>query len=149
MHFGEESFEKAWGAALPFITAHHEEVSLYTSFKLDPDVEKYRLLSDMGIYKAFTMRTSAKSELVGYAGFFMSPMLHFKNNNQAVNDLIYVRPEYRKQGHGKAFIDYINKALKELGADIVYYNIPARMDWSKMLKERGFAINDFVYSRRI
>jgi GNAT superfamily N-acetyltransferase len=147
MRFQEESFEKCWGDVLPFLMAHHEEISKHNDFQLDPDVEKYRLLSDMGMYKVFTAKDKGiGGELIGYAGFFVSPMIHFKNNSQAVCDLIYVRPEHRRSGVGTKLIEFIGEKLKHV--DVIYYNIPAKMDWSGLLIKKGYELHDRMYSRR-
>ncbi len=148
MVFQEEGFEDACKDMLPFISAHHTEISKYTDLELAPDMEKYKTIAEHGLYSVFTVR-SDEGELLGYAGFFMSPMLHFKNSHQAVCDLIYVRPEYRRSGIGNDFVSFIDDMLREKGISAVFYNVPAKMDWSELLVKKGYELHDRMYSRRI
>lgn len=148
MLFREENFVDAYADALPLIKEHHKEISKY-DLALDPDVEKYEKLSEFGIYQVYTVRSDEGEELLGYAGFFVSSMAHFKSHKQAVCDLIYLKPELRKQGAGSAFINYIIKVFKTKDVDVVFFNVPDKLDWSRTLKDLSFTIHDHMYSRRL
>jgi len=145
MEFKEEAFSQIYAEATPLLEQHHKEISKY-DFDLDPDLETYKKLSELRIYQSFTVRD--EGELVGYAGFFVSPKLHFKSVLQAINDVIYIQPALRGNGIGKHFISYIDDAMKFKGVDVTFYNVPAKNDWSIILKDKGYELHDYLYSRR-
>ena len=146
--FREEPFEQSYPDAIPLLDQHHQEISKFPELELDPDVAKYIKLSKIGMYQTFTVRTH-EGALIGYAAFFVSQMMHFRHNTQAVCDLIYLSPEYRKQGVGREFISFIISVFQAKKVDVMMINVPDKMDWSPLLKGLSFTIHDHMYSRRL
>ena len=147
MIFQEEDFLSAYQDAKPLLQEHHEEISKYVDLVLDVDEEKYQRLDELGLYKVFTIRKE-DGGLVGYAGFFVNPMLHFKNYTQAHNDLIYVKKEYRGNGVGRSFMRFIDEVLQHFGVSVTFYAVPAKNNWGMLLKDMGYSLHDYMFSRR-
>lgn len=79
------------------ITSHHAEVGLHkATMPLAVDWDKYHELERLGILKLAAAR--AGSRLVGYASWMWMPHLHYATTQHALNDAIFVKPDYRGAG---------------------------------------------------
>jgi GNAT superfamily N-acetyltransferase len=92
------------------VERHWQEVGLHKDkMPLDVDWEKYHVLEDQGFLRLISAR--AGDLLVGYASFLVLPHLHYAQTLHALNDAIYVAPEYR--GVGVRLIRAAEKMLAE------------------------------------
>jgi len=100
------------------ILTHRNEVGAFDKgkFSLDPEWGIYKIFQDSGCYKLYTARNE-NNFLVGYIGFILQVMLHYKHNIIASNDLIFVHPSYRKGLVGYKLIKY---AIAELKTEQVF-----------------------------
>ncbi len=146
MIFQEEAFKDIQLDVAPLLNDHHKEISKH-DFDLDPDFEMYLKISEIGLYKVYTVRDD-EGELVGYSGFFLSPMKHFKTHMAATCDVLYIIPALRGNGIGKHFLTFIDSKLSEI-ASVIFHFVPAKNDWSIILKDKGYTLHDYMYSRRV
>lgn len=73
---------------------HYEELTLNRDkIKLDPIWPKYAEAERAGSFVLFTVRDDKK--LVGYSAFFVNPHMHYGSLTLAVNDVIFIHPDYR------------------------------------------------------
>lgn len=125
---------------------HHAEVSSDKDLILNPDVEIYLRLAEIGLIKLFTVR-EASSRLVGYAAFFIKKNPHHSDHVIANQDLIYISKESR--GYGSQFIKFCDEQLKEYGVTSVIHFVKVDHDWSPILKRIGYQHIEHAYQKRL
>lgn len=128
------------------IQANHDESGLYKDMELTPMWEAYYAMDDMGMFQAFTMREEGK--LVGYSLFMSSPHMHYSATEWALNDVVYVDPEYR----GANTVDFFNFVEDELtvrGVDVITYHMKALKPFEKLMGALGFKHAENTYTKRI
>lgn len=141
-----ETAETAWDEIVPLIKSHFLEISYHSDIPMEPDKTMYVAADKAGFYKLFTARVDGV--LVGYAGYFLQRHPHV-NVVQANSDLIYIRPDYRKHGIGKALIAFADGVLKNCGVKIVYLSMSEKLDFSPMIGPMGYKPVDRSYARRL
>lgn len=147
MEYKAEELEAILPEFLEIAKSHNEELRPFDHLVMNPDIENYRVLFSMGVYKIYSVRDNDK--LVGYAGFFVSPSMQHKDSIQAVQDLIYLNPELRGKGIGHGFIQWIDDQLKYEGVDIVYHHTKNGKSFGGLLESLNYKLIDYVYARRL
>lgn len=127
----------------PLLSAHWQEIAHYLDIPLDPDWEFYRTAKTIRVYTARANRV-----LVGYAVFFISPNRHYKASIQAVQDILFVLPEYRGRT-GFRLIRYCDEQLKLEGAQVVYQHVKVKHDFGPLLKTLGYEPVDIIHAKRL
>ena len=100
---------------------HYEELSVTKSIPLEPNYEVYKNIEDIGILKVVTCRND--EDLIGYILFIVTPHLHYKSCITAVEDIYFVRKDYRKGRTGIKLFQFAEKYLKEQGVHRIIYEI--------------------------
>lgn len=104
---------------------------------LDPDFDRYQILEDQEMLRIFTVRDEGK--LVGYFISFIAPNLHYKTTIYALNDVLYVDPDYRA---GTVAYRMFNGAMKDLkdncNVDMLVIHMKVKFEFRKLLKSLGF-----------
>lgn len=142
--FARESFEPTWPELLPLLQEHWKEVSHYDT-PLDPNVEIYKLLDDVGAARLFTARENGK--LVGYCGYSVSADMHSKSYINAIQDVLYIKPE--KRGFGKEFLKWCDNQLEEEGVHFISRSTTKKCDYGQILEKLGYEPVATTYCRRI
>lgn len=145
-NLNHETVESAWECLGPLNKSHHLELSYHSDFKFEPEKQMYIAACKAGYYKLFTARV--KGELIGYAGYFLQRHPHV-NAVQANSDVIYIRPNYRKNGIGRSLLSYSDAMLKQFGVSIVYLTLSEKLDFSKLITPMGYTPVDRSYARRL
>jgi len=102
----------------PLFDKHWAEIAMFPDkIKLDVNWEKYYELQEIGVLRAFTARCDGK--LIGYSVFFVLPHIHYQKDVFAMNDILYIDPDYRKGRNGVGLILYSEKKLKEEGVSVI------------------------------
>jgi len=127
---------------------HYLEISANLDIKLELHVERYLLIENAGGLRMFIARNE-NDEAIGYAWFFVSHNLHYRESLQAVQDVIYLDRSYRGTGLGKEFIQWCDDQLKTEGCQLVYHHIKARHNFGPMLESIGYKLVDLIYSKRL
>jgi len=89
--FQAEKLHEVRDEAWPMLEAHFLEAS--EGQRLDPDWSTYEALELAGALRIYTIRSAG--DLLGYAVFVVSRMLHDRTRVQAVQDVVYVAPAVR------------------------------------------------------
>lgn len=130
----------------PLSENHWDEVNIYKDIPLNMDWDTYTAAENMDRLALFTVRDDGR--LIGYAAYYLSPQGHDRENLYALQDALYVVPEFR----GKASIQLIREStarLKELGVVVVLQNVKVTHDFGPMLERMGYEKTESVYSRRL
>ncbi len=132
----------------PLLRAHWVEIAHYPDIPLDPDFNSYRALEAQGNLRVFTARDAlAGMELVGYACFIVRANIHYRTSLQAVQDVLYIRPDRR--GFGRDFISWCDEELRKDGVQVVYHHVKLAHDWGRLLERLGYERIETIWGRRL
>lgn len=132
----------------PLLEEHWQEIALNRDkIKLNPDWEMYHYLESKDLLKIFTAREGDK--LVGYFVVVTSYNLHYKDHIFAVNDVIYLHPDYRKGRTGIKLIQFAEKCLQQDGVSVLTINTKVHRPFDVVMKFLGFGLIERVYSKYI
>jgi len=146
VRFKRERFVDVIDEAIPLLEDHFLEIEKQSDFMLNIDKDAYAALDDADVIRLFTVR-DVEGKLAGYALFFVHNSLHYKNYKHALQDVLYVKPEYR--GFGYMFIDRCDRELKSEGVQMVMHAVSTKCDFSKTLTRLGYELQDTLYARRL
>lgn len=159
MQLARERAQDIFEEAIPLLRAHYREIAHYQDIPLDPDFDGYRALEDAGAIRCYTARASvdctdpaherceAKGPLIGYAVFFVRRNLHYRGSLQAVQDILYVRPEHR--GTGLRLIRYADEQLRAEGVQVTYQHVKHEHNFGPALERMGYELIDLIYGKRL
>ena len=134
--------------AKELLEMHYDEIALNKDkIKLNPDWESYHTLEELGKLSIFTVRDNGK--LVGYFVLLVSNSLHYADHVYAINDIIYVHPDYRKGFLGIRLIKFAESCLKKDGVSIIMINTTMHKDFGKILSRIGYNPIETVHSKYI
>jgi GNAT superfamily N-acetyltransferase len=147
MQFQKEQLSADLFAELaPLLNAHYLEISHFQDIPLSPNYEAYQAIADTGGLRVFTARDEDR-ELVGYCVFFVRHNLHYKSSLQAVQDILFIRPDQR--GTGARLIKWCDEQLKKEGVQVVYQHVKAAHNFGEMLERMGYEFVDLIYAKRL
>ncbi len=147
MNFNVENFDGIKEDVKALILDHHKDVQPFQDLVPNPDWEKYYRLEELNVLRIYTVRD--EGNLAGYAVFYVSQHMQYMDSIQAVQDLIYLKPEYRKTGYGKAFIKWIDSELEQEGVDIISHHTKSAKSFAPLLESLGYIETDIIYSKKL
>lgn len=146
MSFARVRAADIWGEALPLMRAHWEEIGHDRDLLvLDPDLVRISALEQAGAWLTFEARRDG--QLVGYAGYIVSPHLHYRAAVTAFADVIYLDPSLR--GHAFRFLRFIDAELRRVGAVKTFVHMKRERDFGPLLERLGYVWAEKLYSRRL
>ncbi len=146
--FQVEKIEDIKDEIAPLLEEHWKEVAWYQDkIELKPDMEKYISLDESEKVIAFTMRDDG--ELVGYNVFFVNEHMHYREHLYAVNDVIFIKPEYRHRELSATLIKIAEAYLKVKGVSVVTMHMKPNKPFHSLMKNCGYKQQEFVYSKYI
>lgn len=147
IYFQRERFADVYPQAERLLRMHYDEIAVHKDIQLEPFHEAYQAMEDAGMMVIFTARENG--ELVGYAAFIVSKMLHYKSHVQAVQDVLYIHPGLRGRTVGFRFIKYIDDQLTADGVSLIVHHVKVlHPALGKVLEKLGYAQIETVFQRR-
>lgn len=148
MIYSEETFVNVIEELKPLLVEHYKEVAMYQDkIELNPDYDLYKALDLMGNLKIYTMRTD--DELTGYNVFFIKDHIHYKDHKFAINDVVYIHPDYRHDVDTPNFINYCEDKLKEEGVSVVTYHMKEHKPFHTLMGFLGYDHAEHLYTKYI
>lgn len=114
----------------------NESGQWFQDIVFDPDYDSYLEMEKIGRLKVFSLRYGGK--LVGYSAYFLLPHRHSKRAKLAVNDMIYVVPEYRNGPIIRKCLSVVEKVMEHLGASVLCYSVPVGKSFKELLNRMGY-----------
>lgn len=114
-------------------------------FEIDPDVEQYRRLAQMGALVIVSLRDSGA--LKGFVVGFIHRCMHHRHIIGAVGDTLYVEPEYRSYT-GVVIERFLNE-VRQMKAEIVGWPTTKDGYVYEVLKSLKFVADDIVMEKRL
>lgn len=132
----------------PLLRAHWEEIAHHrTIAPLNPCWAYYYDCEKMN--RLVVVAAENGLELVGYSVYFVAPMLHNVPTLMAHNDIIYIRPEYRRGSLAVRLMQMGEAQAKRLGASIASMHVKTGHDYSRLLVRMGYAEIETTYSKEL
>ncbi len=149
MCFQAERIELLWPELIPLAKAHAYEVAHYKDIAMLPDFMAYEQAENAGKLRVFTARHNGK--LVGYCIHSCGPAAHYAGSTQAIEDVIYLDPQFRKCGAGRDLVRFVDERLKTERVQVVLRHVKAKpeLDYSRMLEVEGYELVDRIYAKRL
>lgn len=144
--FAVEPLAKAYAEAAELTGQHWHEVAPYKEInELNPDMEKYLALENAGVLILITAR--AEGELVGYIMMLLYPHPHYKHVVNAMDDLHFLRHDYRNGFTFMRMIAFTENEMQQRGAKIMQLRTKAEQDHGALFVRLGYKPQDITYTR--
>lgn len=140
-----KTVEECFDDVQELLQNHYEELSVTKQYKLNPDYEVYK--QNSGRIKIVICEDDGVT--VGYIVFFVSPHLHYKDCLMAVEDIYYLKPEYRKGSTGIKMFRFAEIYLKSVGVNMVKYSTKTHLDNSKIFEYLDYKFIEKVFIKAI
>ena len=135
--YQEESFSEIQDELDPLFELHWNEIDkLAEEHPLNVNYEAYEQLEKAGVLHTVTGRDGDR--LIGYVISLLAPSLHCQDIARAINDVLFVHPDYRKGGIFSSMLKFAELRLKEQGMAIMYIHVKTDYDFSPILEHYGY-----------
>jgi hypothetical protein len=133
---------------LSLLDEHYEELTLNKHVvKLNPNWSEYDRREKAGKFVYLTARDG--DTLIGYSAWFVDYHIHYADLKVAMNDVIFLKKEYRQGMTGIKLIKYSEKVVRELGVNKVAWHIKESNDFRPILQRMGYAEEDIIVGKII
>jgi GNAT superfamily N-acetyltransferase len=125
---------------------HYDEIAEFKNvLQLDPDWREYDALSRSG--QLITVLACSEGHAVGYMILIVKPHLHYRNATVAIDDVHFLRREFRGIGAGKAMVAFAEKSARDAGATLFSMRCKADPDkeHGRLFEGMGYTLTDLVY----
>jgi len=148
IQFSEEKIKDTIEELKPLLEAHYKEVHLFPDkIPFNPDYDTYLAMEEAGVINLITVRDEGK--LIGYTVAFLYPNLHYQDHVYAVNDIIYLDPLYRKEGHVDTLLRYAENVYKRLGASVMTLHMKVGIPFKGACERNGIELKEHMYMKYI
>ena len=148
MIYQEETFQAVIEDIKPLLEEHNKEVALYQDeIELDPAYHMYEAMYQAGSLDIFTARE--EDTLVGYVLTFIHPSLHYQNDVFAVNDMLYVHPDYRHTEVAPTLLTELEKRMKEKGVSMMSFHMKTYKTFEALMDFLGYDKAEFLFTKLI
>lgn len=132
----------------PLLRMHYEEIARHRDkIALNPDYEKYAILDGLGMVHTVTARKGGV--LIGYFNALVAPHAHSKDHLMALNDIIYILPEYRKGFTAARLFRFAEETLRERGVMSMHISVNLNHDFGLVLERLGFMETERIYEKML
>lgn len=131
----------------PLLPEHYDELSVSKMFPLAPNYDLYLELQKTGNLVCVTARDSGN--LVGYILFIVQPHLHYTTCNTAIDDIYFVKKEYRTGRTGLRLFQKSEEVLKQHNVNRIILSCKIHLDHSKLFEYLGYKNIEKVYDKII
>ena len=144
--FAVENIEDIIEELKPLTEAHWEEIALNKdNIKLNPDWERYKMLSKCGMLQLVTARIEGK--LIGYCCDIIATSLHYSDHLFAVNDVLFLHHDHRKGKNAIALLKFVENELKKRNASVHYLHMKIEHDFESLAQYLGYKKVEYNYSK--
>jgi GNAT superfamily N-acetyltransferase len=128
------------------IKEHWDEV-VRDERPLEPFWDVYREIEKIGNLVCFCVYRN--DEVIGYAVFVIQPDVHSRNVKIASNNTVFLKKEHRKNGVGRAFLEYCDEELEKIDVQRIAWHMTPVVDFSGALKSMNYRHFATIYVRDI
>lgn len=148
IEYAQENFDNLFPDMIDLFTKHYKEIAAYQDkIKLVPDLAKYRLLEEQEKLLCYTVRIGNK--LIGYSLYFKDTHIHYSNDIFAVNDILFIRPDYRKGTIAVRLLAYCELRLRGEGVSVISIHMKAEHGFERLCEYAGYDFMEKIYTKCI
>lgn len=147
--FQEDSYTKLFTPEfMSMYKDHWREIGIFDrdKVKLSPNWDMYKAMGKLNSLVLFTAKSG--DDVVGYNLFIITYHPHYAATKVAENDIIYLKPEFRKGFTGYKFIKYSVEELKKK-VKIITLSMKADHPFAPIVKRLGFELTDLKHTLEI
>ena len=143
-----EKFTDILDEVKPLLELHWKEIALnQDKIKLNPDWDSYRRLEEAGILQIVTARESGSNQLVGYSADFISRSLHYSDHTFAINDLVFIHPDYRVGRVALGLFAAVEEELKIKCVSLHVLHMKVEHSFERLADYLGYKKVEYNYSK--
>lgn len=143
--FAVENYSDIIEEMKPLLEAHYHEIAWYQDkIELNPDYEKYAQMADAGLVHIVSARDEGK--LIGYFVSMVIPGMHYKSTLYALNDVLFVHPDYRGSSTAYRMFKYAFEQLKSMGVDVITIHMKTDAPFEDLCVALGMQKQEYLYS---
>lgn len=117
---------------------HWDEIALHRDeIPLDPDWNRYLTLDMTGLLSVVAAKDQA-GKLVGYSVFLVMPHLHYNSTLCGMNDVVFLKKEFRNQGVGKQLLQRAEQCLLARGVKKISWHVKEHYNFGPILERMGY-----------
>ena len=143
-----EKFEDIYLDIQQIFDDHWEEVALdKEAIKLNPDYDKYIMLSKTDILHMVTAREDNK--IIGYHISVIYPHIHYKDSLTCFTDIFFIVKEKRKGFTGIKLLKFMEESVKAKGVQKIYMGTKLHIDISLLLERLNYKQIEKIFTKVI
>jgi|SRR5271154_1481045 len=144
----EVTLEVGWPAVQSLLPAHYEELAKFKDIAaLEPAYSDYR---EADATDSLLVLLAYDVELIGYAVTFRTASAHYAGLRVAQNDVIYVKPEYRKGRTGYRLMKLTVQRVKDLWAtQLLIWHTKPDTPMDRLMPRLGCEKLDHLWAERL
>lgn len=128
------------------LVEHWEEIALYKDrVPLAPNWAKYQEIEEQK--KLVIVSARSEGTLIGYCFWFFVDHIHYQGHTVAVNDVIFLKKEFRRGRIGLELIRQAEYYAIVCGADRISWHVKTSNDWTPILTRMGYALEELIMSK--
>lgn len=147
VEYKEERLHDCLDDIKPLLESHYDELSVTKGYPLSPNYEVYLKMQELGSLVVVTARD--KGTLVGYIIFIVSPHLHYTTCKTAMDDIYFIKKEYRTGRTGLRLFQEAEKVLKSHDVSRILLSCKVHLDHSRLFKHLGYKHIEYVFDKLI
>lgn len=130
----------------PLLEEHYSEIAMYKDkIELNPDYDTYFALEENGHLHIVTVRDEGK--LIGYYVSYIHKNMHYQDHLFAVNDVLFLHPDYRGGTVAYRMIRYAEEQLKALGVSVIMLHMKVAYPFEELCQALGMDKAEYVYTK--
>jgi GNAT superfamily N-acetyltransferase len=132
----------------PLLAAHWEEIAdNKDKIKLNPDFQWYWAQEKAGALHIVTARDDG--ELKGYFISVVHPNPHYKDHIFAVNDILFVHPDFRGTTLPVRMFKYAEEKLRQRGVSVMSLHMKTKHPFVGFAEKLGFRKAEYNFTKWI
>jgi hypothetical protein len=133
---------------MPILETHRVELSRFKDMPLNPDWEKYKIISSLGKCMWYTVRNN-DGMLLGYSVIVIDNNMHYKDFLYAIQDIFYIIEGNRTSIASLKLLRFIEKDLKEKGVSVVIQHAKLTNRFSELLTKLDYTMVENSFLKRL
>jgi len=148
MEYSIEAFGDCIEELKPLLELHWEEIAVNKEkIKLNPNYDQYQALEDAGSLHMVVARD--KGKVVGYFISFIVPHMHYQDHLWAMNDILFLHPDYRGGRTAMKLFAYAEADLKRLNVSVIQLHMKTEFPFEPLAQACGYKLVEYGYSKYI
>ena len=130
----------------PLLEDHFREVGNTRVYDLAPDFAKYTAIDNAN--GLLMIAAFDDEDCIGYSINFLTPHVHYVNQNICYNDVLFVAKDYRESSAGGRLMRATLQEAKHLGAKVMQWHAKPNTALDEILSKRA-TLFEYAYTQTL